>query len=185
MSRYTLLILNGAILTGCAVFIYPARTSLLTALLLLLPLLDRSWYIPDLTPQKKQLFFMLAILCLYALVITLHPDLLYKALMILFLVALPEEWFFRAYFMIQLESLLRNKISQTSHACWLSNIATSFLFSLTHIPIQGLFGLSVFFPSLFFGWLYQKRKNLILVVLLHALSNLIFIIYIRKYLNIQ
>jgi len=35
------------------------------------------------------------------------------------------------------------------------------------------------FPSLLFGYVYQYSRNLIVVVLLHALANLFFIVYIR------
>jgi uncharacterized protein len=182
MSRFILLFINGAILTGGAVFIYPARTTILTGLLLLLPLLDRAWRVPDIASQKKQFHFVLAVLCLYGLITVLHLESAYTAISILFLVALPEEWFFRAYFMSRLESFFSNIKYLPIKADWLANITTSVFFALTHIPTQGWFGLSVFFPSLFFGWIYQKQKNLILVILLHALSNLIFILYVRDFL---
>jgi len=40
-------------------------------------------------------------------------------------------------------------------------------------------GVLVFFSSLLFGYVYQYSRNLLLVVLLHALANLFFIVYIR------
>ncbi len=61
----------------------------------------------------------------------------------------------------------------------LANVVSSLLFTLLHIPLQGGVGLLVFFPSLLFGYVYQRSRNLIVVVLLHALANLFFIIYIR------
>jgi len=184
MSRYTLLIINGAILTACAVFIYPGRSTVLTALLLLLPFLDRSWQPPDWHSQKSNLAITVSLLASYSLLIALNPDELYLSLSLLLLVALPEEWFFRAYLMVRLQSLFKDRNTSDVATLWGSNIIISALFALMHTPTQGLFGLSVFFPSLVFGWVYQKSKNLILVILLHGISNLMFLLYMKKWLVI-
>ena len=40
----------------------------------------------------------------------------------------------------------------------------------------------VILPSLVFGWPHQTYRDILLVILLHALSNLVFIIYIRDML---
>lgn len=180
MSRYSLLIINGAILLACAVFIYPGRSTVLTALLLLLPLLDRAWQAPHWHSQKSNLTITVALLASYSLLIALNPDELYLALSLLLLVALPEEWFFRAYLIVRLESFFRDWNASNLVAIWGANITSSALFALMHTPTQGLFGLSVFFPSLVFGWVYQKSKNLIMVILLHAISNLLFLLYLKK-----
>ena len=182
MSRYTLLIINGAILMACAVFIYPGRSTVLTALLLLLPLLDRAWQSPDWPGQKSNLVITVALLISYSLLIALNPDELYLALSLLLLVALPEEWFFRAYLMVRLQAFFKDRNTSNLVAIWGANITSSALFALMHTPTQGLFGLSVFFPSLVFGWVFQKSKNLILVILLHAISNLLFLLYLKKWI---
>ncbi len=183
MSRYTLLILNGAILTGCAVFIYPGRSAVLIALLLLLPLLDRAWHMPVLTPKNNHIPILIVLFLLYGLMVIMHPPYAEQAVAILLLTALPEEWFFRAYFMTQLEKYFADTHNTHSTNAWLANTTASLLFALLHTPTQGWFGLSVFFPSLFFGWIYQKQKNLILVIVLHAISNLVFIIYLKEFLQ--
>lgn len=183
MSRYTLLILNGAILTACAVFIYPGRSAVLTALLLLLPLLDRAWHIPVLTSKKNHIPILIVLFLLYGLMVIMHPQFTEHAIAILLLTALPEEWFFRAYFMTQLEKYFASRHNSHAVIAWTANATTSLFFSLLHLPTQGWFGLSIFFPSLFFGWLYQQQKSLIIVTALHALSNLFFIIYIRDLLR--
>ena len=180
MSRYSLLIINGAILTACAVFIYSARSAVLTALLLLLPLFDRSWKLPDWHSQKSYLSVTVILFASYSLLIALNPEDLYLALSILLLVALPEEWFFRGYLMIRIQSFFKHWNGSSSIAIWGANLTSSALFALMHIPTQGLFGLTVFLPSLVFGWVYQRSNNLLIVILLHAISNLVFMLYLKK-----
>ena len=165
---------------ACAVFIYPARSMVLTALLLLLPFLDRTWPSPDWHSQKSNLLITVALTACYSLLITLNPDNLYLAMSTLLLVALPEEWFFRAYLMVRIQSFFKDRNSSNMTAMWGANLTSSALFALMHTPTQGLFGLTVFFPSLIFGWVYQMNKNLLIVILLHAISNLVFLLYLKK-----
>ena len=166
-----MLIINGAVIFGCAVFNYEMRGLLLTGLLLLLPFVDPYWQKPvfKVNPYRGLLWLLVG----GALWGLLSFD-LYAALAMVMLTALPEEWFFRAYFMRRLESLYASK--------WLANVSTSVLFSLLHVPVQGWAGLAVFFPSLFFGWLYQRYEDFILLVLLHALSNVLFFMFIKDWL---
>lgn len=94
------------------------------------------------------------------------------ALSTLLMAAIPEEWFFRAYFMA--------RIGQG----WRANLAASLLFSLLHGLTQGWpAAIRVFAPSLFYGWLYQRTGDLILLVLMHALSNLLFVMFLTGYLE--
>lgn len=93
---------------------------------------------------------------------------------ILLLAALPEEWYFRGYLMKRLEMI--------QHSPHLSNLTTSALFTLLHLPAQGWFGLSIFIPSLFYGWVFQKTNDLISVILLHTLSNLVFVLHFKQLL---
>ncbi len=41
--------------------------------------------------------------------------------------------------------------------------------------------LLVFLPSLFYGWLYQRTRDLPLLVLVHALSNLVYVMFLAGY----
>lgn len=172
--------INGAILLACAVFIYPGRSTVLTALLLLLPFLDRLWQAPDSHSQKSHLPLAVVLFACYSLLTLLNPEELYLALSMLLLVALPEEWFFRAYLMTRIHLFFKDIAFKDIHSAWAANITSSTLFALMHTPTQGLFGLSVFLPSLVFGWVYQKSNNLIIVILLHSISNLVFLLYIKK-----
>lgn len=92
-----------------------------------------------------------------------RPDYFEFALLALLLAALPEEWFFRAYFMMRIGT------------GWYANLITSLLFALLHGLTHDIVTAAlVFAPSLFYGWLYQRTRDLPLLVLLHTLSNLVF-----------
>ena len=190
LSRgFLLLIINGAILTGCAVFDYAWRSPVLIGLMLFLPLLDPI-RTPVGTPSgvystvRLKAYLRILLFVTGFIIIILNPDYASIAVSTLAFAALPEEWFFRAYFMQRLKQLAADQqwTSKTKSGILspgiLANIMTSLLFSLLHTPTQGWFGLTTFFPSLLYGWVYQKTQDLILVVLLHSLSNIIFFIYI-------
>lgn len=172
-SRYLLLI-NGAVLIGCAVFDYAWRDTLLVALLLFLPFIDPKWSFPIYKQYRYQWLLWLITIVLFTLIIIDKPLKLYFVLYTLLLVALPEEWFFRGYFLRRVEVFFGGE--------WASNLITSVVFALMHVPVQGWNGLTVFIPSLFFGWLYQRNRDLILVILVHALFNCIYSIYLRDLL---
>ena len=89
-----------------------------------------------------------------------HPYALSLFVSTLFFAALPEEWFFRGYFMPRIGS------------GWPANLLASLLFALLHgVTHDWITATLVFWPSLFYGWLYQRTHDLPLLVLAHALSN--------------
>ena len=112
------------------------------------------------------------------ILVTIEKDYKLIALSTLLLTALPEEWFFRGYFMTRIEKC------SIQLGAYQANIITSVFFTLLHLPTQGLWGLSVFIPSMIYGWIFQKYNDIVLLVFLHTLSNLIFFIYIQPYLNL-
>ena len=172
-KKHLLPFLFGAILTGCAVFIYPQRTFILTAVMLFLPLFDKHWQLVSTNIRKYRITILS--LCCFAIwvLVGINPDYANAALMTLLTAALPEEWFFRGYFMMRIERVgLRP---------YQANIITSLFFALLHLPTQGLFGLSVFVPSLIYGYIYQRSRDIVLVVLLHAISNIVFFVYIQNF----
>ncbi len=81
--------------------------------------------------------------------------------------ALPEEWFFRAYFMTRVGSGFPANLIASVLFCILHGLARGW-------PIAAL----VFVPSLFYGWLYQRTRDVPLLVLVHALSNIVFMMFI-------
>jgi len=69
-----------------------------------------------------------------------------------------EELFFRAYLMKRF-----------------SNLRVSLMFVIPHFILNpGILSLLTFFPSLFFGFAYQKTRSLAFVSLLHLVSNLVY-----------
>jgi membrane protease YdiL (CAAX protease family) len=72
--------------------------------------------------------------------------------------AFAEELFFRAYLMKRY-----------------SNLSVSLMFVIPHLILNpGILSLLTFFPSLFFGFAYQKTRSLAFVSLLHLVSNLVY-----------
>jgi membrane protease YdiL (CAAX protease family) len=56
-----------------------------------------------------------------------------------------------------------------------SNLGVSLMFVIPHfILYPGILSLLTFFPSLLFGFAYQKTKSLAFVSLLHLVSNLVY-----------
>jgi len=180
LSSNKLLIINGAAILVCAVFCFSVinndwRTYSLLSLLLFLPFLDSTWSIPKTPPYKFKYIFWLISLGISTSILIVNTSYINTAIAILFLTALPEEWFFRTYFMIQLKKTIQN--------AWQSNIITSVFFASLHMPTQGVLALSIIIPSLFFGWVYQQTNDIVLICLLHTLSNIIFLIYITQYIH--
>jgi len=105
---------------------------------------------------------MMVALAMLAALLFWQPGLTGYALLTLLLAALPEEWFFRAGMQDQLGN------------DWLAVVLSSAAFAISHgILVSWLHGGLVFLPSLCFGALYRWHRSLPLVVLIHALSNVI------------
>ena len=164
--------LNGAILAGSAVFSYPGRDYVLIGLMLFLPLFDCGWRIPALPRSRYQYLIWAGLLAAAIAILAWRPSETPFALATLVLAALPEEWFFRAYFMARLGQGIR------------ANALASLLFSMLHGLTRGWItaGL-VFIPSLFYGWLYQRTRDMPLLTLAHALSNLIYAVFLAEFIT--
>lgn len=161
--------INGAVLAGGAVFTYPGRDYVLIGLMLFLPLLDRGWRVPALPRTWQHYLSWTVVTLLIALLVAWQPHAANFALGALLLAALPEEWFFRAYFM------------RCIGTGWRANLIASLLFSLMHgLSRDWTTALLVFAPSLFYGWLYQRTRDLVLLVLVHALSNVTLMLFLRQ-----
>ena len=146
--------------------------------MLFLPLIDKHWHPAGITSYKYQRILWLLSTGAVLLILIANPDQAGLIIYILILVALPEEWFFRVYFMMRLEEICDNKFA--------ANVTTSALFAVLHLPVQGWFGLTVFIPSILFGWIYQRRQDMFLIVILHALSNLVYLLYLEEIMyNLQ
>jgi membrane protease YdiL (CAAX protease family) len=159
--------ISGAVLAGGAVFSYPGRDYVLVGLMLFLPLLDRDWRIPSLSRSRSRHLIWAGLLISGIALLVWRPAETPFAVATLLMAAIPEEWFFRAYFMARVGN------------GWRANLIASLLFSLLHGLTQGWpAAIRVFAPSLFFGWLYQRTRDLPLLVLVHVLSNLIYVLFL-------
>lgn len=151
-----------------------ANTNFIAALIaymLFVPLIDANWsqLKVSLSYRPYSVYVWLACVFVIAILITLNTQVLLFTLTTLAVAALPEEWFFRAY--------LQNKLGNTLRAV----IISSAVFSCAHmITVSWLAGFLVFIPSVIYGFIYRKTGDLVLVVLLHVLSNVLYNVYLHK-----
>lgn len=142
------------------------------AVMLFYPFLQRGWQMPRLWPGLTHTWPWLVLISLFFLLVFQEPGQARFAVASLAVVAIPEEWFFRAYMLRALGNGLP------------ANVVTSLFFSAGHVAGFGWeVGLLVFPASLVFGWLYQRTGDWPLVVLLHAVSNLFYVIYLADSLR--
>jgi hypothetical protein len=89
-----------------------------------------------------------------------------------FVVALPEEFFYRGYMQTRLRDAwpAGRKVlgARLGPAFWL----TAVLFALGHLAIFQAWRLSVFFPALLFGWMRERTGTVVGAALFHAACNL-------------
>ncbi len=172
--------IGGAALTACAAALGASANQNLRSFLvyvligtmLFYPLLDRQWRPPGLPKQFRNSAAWAFLMLTAAALLAWKPIYLQPSLSTLFTAALPEEWFFRAYFMTSLGSGLP------------ANLITSLLFSTLHGWTHSwVMAILVFIPSLLYGWLYQRTRDLPLLVLTHALSNIVFMMFIANFLT--
>jgi len=159
--------ISGGVLAGAAFFSYPGRDYVLIGLMLFLPLLDRGWKIPAVPRSYGHYSSWAGLLISGIVLLAWRPSEIPFAISTLLMAAIPEEWFFRAYFMIRLDGGRR------------ANVIASVLFSLLHgLTWSWTAAVAVFLPSLFYGWLYQRTRDLPLLVLVHSLSNLAYFLFL-------
>ncbi len=145
----------------------------LFAVLLFFPFLDSKWRLPHLAISKPlDMMYLATGVLSVSLLLFLNSSLTNYFFLGLIFTALPEEWFFRGYLLTRIGN------------GWRANLVSSIGFSVLHMFSQGfLMGLLIMGPSLFYGWVYQKTNNIYYPVLLHALSNLVFMAYIKKLMS--
>jgi len=154
---------------GAAFFFYPGRDYVLVGLMLFLPLLDRGWHPTTPLVPRRFLHISLGLVVAAIALLMWRPSFHSYAITTLLLAAIPEEWFFRGYFMTRLGGDTR------------ANLISSVFFSLMHGLTRGwLIASQVFLPSLLFGWVFQRSRDLPLVILLHAFSNLMYAVVVSS-----
>jgi membrane protease YdiL (CAAX protease family) len=108
--------------------------------------------------------------------------LLLWALTQLFLIAWPEEVFYRG----AVQTRLAAGLGEQDRVPWRAILATSVLFGLGHllVPVQGVLWAgraSVFFPSLVFGLLRWRTGSVIAPAVYHACCNMMVLVMATQY----
>lgn len=97
-------------------------------------------------------------------------------------IALPEEMFYRGYLQSQLERRWPPKRKWLGGNLGSAVVVTSVIFALGHlVTVPHPARLSVFFPSLLFGWLRSRTGGIGASVLFHAACNLLALYLGRGY----
>lgn len=105
------------------------------------------------------------------------------------LIAYPEEYFYRGWMQSRLQLAFEARAREKGKTGWSllgftpAIILTSILFGLGHllVPIGGQFmasRMSVFFPSLIFGWLRHHTGSITAAVVYHAFANLMVLMMV-------
>jgi len=112
-----------------------------------------------------------------------HPERLFDdALGQLFVIALPEEAFYRGYLQSALDDAWPKRVRLLGAEVGPSLFVTSALFALGHLATDfDANRLAVFFPALLFGWLRARTGGIGAGVLLHAFANLFASYLARSY----
>ncbi len=103
-----------------------------------------------------------------------QPQALVFAFNSLFMVAVPEEVFYRGYLQSELRQCDRQRVSIFGIKTGASFLIVNALFAAGHlIIIPDIARLAVFFPGLVFSWLREKDDNIAGSVVFHWLSDIL------------
>ncbi|MBW2699386.1 MAG: CPBP family intramembrane metalloprotease [Deltaproteobacteria bacterium] len=89
-----------------------------------------------------------------------------------FLVALPEEAFYRGYMQTRLDEVFKGRVNILGAKVGWSLVVTSALFAIGHLITPRLDKLGTFFPALLFGWMRARTGTIAAAVIFHALCNI-------------
>jgi membrane protease YdiL (CAAX protease family) len=145
-----------------AAVVFPLFTVVFVLFFLALPQLPREWR-AVLTPVQGPVHFRFRL-----------PDRFPEWVVDqLFVVALPEEFFYRGFVQTRLrDAWPQGKVlfgARLGPAFWL----TALLFALGHLAVFQVWRLGVFFPALLFGWMRERNGTVISSTLFHASANLL------------
>jgi len=90
----------------------------------------------------------------------------------LFVVALPEEFFYRGYLQARLRDAMPQGRFFLGARLGPAFFLTAALFAVGHLAVFDVARLAVFFPALLFGWLRERTGTVIGSGVLHAACNL-------------
>ncbi|HUU04031.1 MAG TPA: type II CAAX endopeptidase family protein [Myxococcota bacterium] len=90
----------------------------------------------------------------------------------IFLVALPEEAFYRGYLQTRLDKIFRKKVKILGAEVGWSVVVAAAFFALGHLVDPRLDKLGTFFPGLLFGWMRARTGSICGAVAFHALCDI-------------
>ncbi len=90
----------------------------------------------------------------------------YNILLLTIIPAIGEELFFRGI----IQKIFIGIFKNTSNSVLYGIVTTSIIFGILHFQIENL--LAIIFASVFFGYIYEKSKNITLTIILHFCFNL-------------
>ncbi len=90
----------------------------------------------------------------------------------LFVVALPEEFFYRGYLQTRLRDAMPQGRFFLGARLGPAFFLTAALFAFGHLAVFEVWRLAVFFPALLFGWVRERTGTVIGAALLHASCNI-------------
>ena len=90
----------------------------------------------------------------------------------LFVVALPEEFFYRGYLQTRLNLVWPPETRVLGVRVGPAFLVVAVLFALGHLAVFHVWRLGVFFPALLFGYLRERTGTVLGCTLLHAIFNL-------------
>ncbi len=94
----------------------------------------------------------------------------------LFVVALPEEFFYRGYMQSRLNHIFPKPWRIGGAAFGWSLPLTAALFAAGHsLVVVRWWHFSIFFPAVLFGWLRERTGNVLAPALFHALCNVLMV----------
>jgi uncharacterized protein len=101
-----------------------------------------------------------------------YPGLMRFLIFQIFLIALPEEFFFRGFIQSQMNRVFPARFKTLGFAWGWALPLTAFIFALSHTLITfQWWHFSIFFPGLLFGFLREKTNGLIAPIIIHGISN--------------
>lgn len=94
----------------------------------------------------------------------------------LFVVALPEEFFYRGFIQTRLRDAWPQGKVVFGVRLGPAFFWTAALFALGHLAIFQVWRLGVFFPALLFGWMREKTGTVMGAALVHGVANLLMLV---------
>jgi membrane protease YdiL (CAAX protease family) len=106
--------------------------------------------------------------------LSLPPSIHYEIITQIFVVALPEELFYRGFLQSSFLKIWPNRIMLYGFPLGRAVLLTNLIFAIGHVvSSMQIIGLLTFFPGLIFSYLTFKNNSLLSAILFHATCNIV------------